>query len=166
MTTKKWITGILATGALALLPAISAPAAVRDNPGSLLKDMQFQAQRARTHALQLNSFALDSDLGWQAYGDQLTQEKSAIDRMGRDLSRLQTVQQKLPPAQQRDIRRIATTLQLMTDNEDDAIHFYNGNQDALWLPVFHRYLNNLSTQSVHLTHLVKNAEALSTAGLG
>ena len=125
--------------------------------GRLLKDIQFQARRAKTHALQLSSFAFDSDLGWETYGEQLTQERSAINRMSTDLSRLQSIRQTLAPAEQRDIHRMAVTLRLMSDNADDAITFYNRNQDALWLPVFHRYLDSLSTQSTHLAHLVRNA---------
>lgn len=136
----------------------------QNEANGLFKDVQFHARRARSHADRLKSYAVDSDLGWQAYADQLTQMRSEINSMGDDLCRLETIHRVLAPWQQRSVDRIATAVRLLADNTQDAILFENANQRMLWSPTFQNYLDNLSSQARNLTASVGNAVEYAKVG--
>ncbi|HTT63866.1 MAG TPA: hypothetical protein VMG35_18565 [Bryobacteraceae bacterium] len=112
----------------------------------------------------MKSFADDADLGWQAYGNQLTQVKSAVDDMGKDVCRLESIRRALAPWQKHSVDRIATEVTLMADNTQDAIVFFNHHQGTLWRPKFETYVDNLYTQADDLTHSVGHAVQMAKVG--
>jgi hypothetical protein len=123
----------------------------------LFQAVQSDADQARYHADQLDTFARDSSLSWDSNEEQLQALKQEVNDMGRKLCRLETIRRVVAPWQQAEIDRIATTVRLMADNTEDAIRFGNTHQEDLWLPVYTKYADNLYAQSCTLANSTENA---------
>ena len=82
---------------------------------TIFKDIQSDAQDAVDHAGILQSYALDSQLSWDAHAEELEYLKSDINEIGAKLCRLQTIRRVVAPWQQNVIDQIATDTRLMAE---------------------------------------------------
>jgi hypothetical protein len=126
---------------------------------AIFKDVQADARRALSRADRLQSFTEDPHLDWETHASQLQDLKGDINELGTKLCRLETIRRVLAPWQQREVDEIATALQLMADNAQDAIVFVNDKPDRLWVPAYRNYLSNLYTEADNLAHSAENAVA-------
>jgi hypothetical protein len=124
---------------------------------TIFKDIQSDARDAVDHAGILQSYALDSQLSWDAHAEELEYLKSDINDIGAKLCRLQTIRRVVAPWQQNVIDRIATDTRLMADNAQDAILFGNTHRSTLWLAAYQKNVNNLEEEATALTQSVGNA---------
>jgi hypothetical protein len=124
---------------------------------TLFQGIQFDAQQVSNHAANLQSFADDPNISWQAHATELTQLKSEVNNMGKKICRLETIRRVVAPWQQETIDRIASTLPLMADNTEGAIAYVNAHQHDLLNPTYWRYADNLYSEGTELTQLAGNA---------
>jgi hypothetical protein len=89
--------------------------------------------------------------------------KAQVDDMGTKLCRLETIRRVLAPWQQQEVDQIATRVQLLADNTEDAIHYLNEHQNRLWTSTYQMYSRNLYDQADKLTHSVDAAVAYAKA---
>jgi len=181
MRYKQLTTTICLSAAVALLPAVALAGTVREcaagrvTPASytwnfrqeanhIFAHTQSEALRARSHAVQLKAFDLNADLDWRAYGDQLSQLKSAVNQMSPDVCRLETIRRVLAPWQQHSVDRIAATLTSLASNTEDAITFLNAHQETLWAPTFERYVGNIETEAETLAQATNNTVEYAKVG--
>ena len=181
MRDKQFVASMCISAAMVLLPAAASAATLRECvPGKvtaashtwnfkqeadgLFKEVRADAWRARRHAEHLVNFRADSDLDFQAYGDQLSRVKSAINDMSGPVCRLESIRSALAPWQQRSVDRIQAAVTLMTDNTQDAMTFINRHQNMLWSPALEDNLENLRNQAEGLTRSTGHAVELAKAG--
>ncbi len=125
--------------------------------------IQDDARQALDHADRLRSFEYSPNLDWRAYAGQLDMLKQEVNDMGRKICRLQVIRRATEPWQQAEIDRIETTVRLLADDTADAILFGNNHRQALWLPQFQKYADNVYNQAEALTHSVDKAVAYASA---
>ena len=121
----------------------------------IFKAMQEDALAARNSAARIESFIMDSNVSWDSHVEQLDQLSDAVNDLGNRLCRLETIRRVDSPWQQAEIDRIATTVQLMADNAEDAITFGNGHRRDLWLSPYRKYTDNLYHEARSLMQSVK-----------
>jgi hypothetical protein len=94
-----------------------------DEASNLLSRMQDLAINARNA---LGPIQVDEiDLGWQFQATKLNTAKNSVDRMGKDLLRLDEISSKLEPWQQRLIHKITPPVHEMAYQLDAAINRLN-----------------------------------------
>ncbi len=125
---------------------------VQKQAASLFDNIRTEAQHARFRADRIRAENRFNQTDWVIQGDQLTLLRHNVNVMGKDLCQLQSMQSSLAPWQQADVRRIASVLPMMADNTTDAINFLNTHQIDLWLPAYHVYFRNLSSEAGQVAH--------------
>ena len=179
MRIRRWILLGCVAGSLAALPATAAaePAeCVAGKPTAasytwnfqteardLLQQVQSEATQVRQHASVLKHLARNVDFGWESQVDQLDLVKAEVNDMGAKLCRLTVIRRVAAPWQQAAIDRITPELQMIANNADDAIQFVNRHQEALWQPVYTRYVDNLYQEANSVSNTVNNFEAYAHA---
>jgi hypothetical protein len=135
----------------------------KSEANTIFKDVQSDAQQAMDHADNLQSFAGDNGLSWEAHAYQLEYLKNDINDIGAKLCRLETIRRVVAPWQQHEIDRIGVAVHLMADNAQDAIVFGKANPTELWIPSYRNYLTNLYNNATTLTRSVGNAVEFASA---
>lgn len=124
----------------------------------LLQDVQTEASQVRQHAANLQTYGRENVVDWQSHADQLDRVRAEVNDMGAKLCRLQEIRRVLAPWQQAAIDRIAPQIRLIADNAKDAIQFANNNQEALWQPVYTKYIANLYHEGQSVSTTVNDFE--------
>jgi hypothetical protein len=117
---------------------------------TIFENIQATAKRARLQADTLQSFDQDSQLSWDSHEAKLRELKNDINSIGARFCRLETIRRVVAPWQQKAIDRMAATVQLMADNDQDALNLLNANRQAYLLGSYQRYVNTLDTLSERL----------------
>jgi hypothetical protein len=171
------INGIVITGcvfgAMAMLPGASAaqrecvvpklvPASYTWNfqreANQIFRDMEVDAEQARYHAEQLESMASRPDaVSWVTDVDQLDQIRTAVDDMGRQMCRLETIRRATEPWQRKAIDRISIDVARIAGATRNTLVFDGAHRGTLWLPAYRRYADNLYVQARILTKAAGNA---------
>jgi len=126
--------------------------------GQIFKEVRFDAAQARRHAEELKGFAEHADApGWRTDAEQLNEISSEVDNIGSHICRLEAIRRVTAPWQQKAIDHIAVDLRLLADNTQDAISFGQAHREALWMPTYQEYLDNLYAQSRNLERSVDMA---------
>ena len=116
------------------------------------KNLEFHAAQATRHAEVLQSMSTRADsVSWVSDVNQLDQIRSAVNSMGQEICRLETIRRAVTPRQRRTIDRIARDITLLADNTQDAMAFGNSHRETLWVPAFQRYVNTMYTEARKLT---------------
>jgi len=116
------------------------------------------AARARFHAERLQTMVARADsLSWPSDLNQLNQIRSAVNDMGSQVCRLETIRRMTSPWQRKTIDHIVTDVTLLADNTRDAQAFGDTHREGLWIPVYDTYVNNLYTEAKDLTRSVRHA---------
>ena len=126
------------------------------------KTIQDDVSQVRYHAANLEAFSYDLNVSWDSHLGQLSQLADAVNDLGSKLCRLETIRRVDAPWQRAEIRRIATTVQLMADNAADAMTYLNTHHHELWLPAYRKYTTNLYTEARSLSESVKEAVAYAS----
>ena len=126
---------------------------------TIFQQIQADAQQALDHADELQSLGDNQQLSWDTHVEQLDALKQKVNDMSERLCRLEMIRRVTAPWQRAEIDRIANTVRLMVDNTQDAITFGAAHQNALWVPTYQRYADNLYNESLALTRSVDNAVA-------
>lgn len=158
---------IFFAGSLAAAPNGCAPekaSAESSNPNSraevpkLVDAIQREAWDVENHAAKLQSLAGNQLVDWQLHAEQLTTVKDEINDIGVKLRRLEQMRQFAPRWERKAIDNAIPSADLMAANAGDAIRFVDSRPDALWLPQYSKYVNNLYDESAHLTRSLKRVE--------
>ena len=128
---------------------------------SIFQDLEILARQTRDDADQLQTDNRGNGDNWEIQADQLNGIKQEVNDMGAKLCRLESIRRVLAPWQQTEVDRIAEEVQLMADNTQDAIVYLNGHEEALWVPTYQKYANNLDKEAGALTQSLSNAVAYS-----
>ena len=123
----------------------------------IFRDVQSQAQQVTDHMAELQSLMRDPNVSWQTHADQLLQVKTEVNDLGERLCRLETIRRVLAPWQQKMVDQIATQVQLMAGNTQDAMAFMDSNREQLWSPTYHKYVNNAYAEATQLANSSGNA---------
>ena len=128
---------------------------------NLLNDMRTESQRVADRATMLDNLANEPNVtDWDMQAHQLRRIKAEVDRLGRQLHRLQGIAPTLPPADQQAVSQAAPLVQYMADNTDDAINYLNAHTDGFWTPRYRDYTQNLDTEARTLARTVHSDEHL------
>jgi hypothetical protein len=174
MRTNGYLVGCV-FAALSIVPAASAAAGecivqkptpasytwnFRQEANNDVKDIQFDAGQARYHAEQLQSMVARPDsVSWVSDVHQLDQIRSAVNDMGQEVCRLETIRRMVAPWQRKTIDSIAREIALLADNTQDAMAFGNSHRETLWVPTYEKYVDNIYTEAQQLSKSVDNAIA-------
>jgi hypothetical protein len=124
---------------------------------SIFQELETLARHTRGDAEQLQTFSRDEGVSWETQGDQLDIIRQEINDMGAKLCRLESIRRALAPWQQAEVDRIAQDVQLMADNAQDAIVYLDNHEQALWMPTYQKYSNNLYREAGALTDSLSDA---------
>jgi hypothetical protein len=124
---------------------------------SIFQELETLARQTRGDAEQLQTFSRDEGVSWETQGDQLDIIRQEINDMGAKLCRLESIRRALAPWQQAEVDRIAQDVQLMADNAQDAIVYLDNHEQALWMPTYQKYSNNLYREAGALTDSLSDA---------
>lgn len=158
---------IFAVGSLAAAPngcAPDTPSAKSSNLNSraevskLVDAIQTEAWHVEDHAAKLQSLAGNQQVDWQLRAEQLAAVKDEINDIGVKLRRLEQIRQFAPRWERKAIDNAIPSADLMAANAGEAIRFVDSRPDALWLPQYSKYVNNLYDESAHLTRSLKRIE--------
>lgn len=139
----------------------------RQEANNIFTDIQQDAWQAQYHAEVLQSMVGRADeLSWLSNLSQLNQIRDAVNHIGAQMCRLETIRRVLAPWQQRTVDRLDKTVMLMAYNTQDAIAFGNIHRTTLWVPTYGKYVNTLYTEAKGLTHSMNNAVEYAKAGTG
>lgn len=113
----------------------------------LLNEMQYQARRARYHAQVMENLADHPEFSWDTEGLALRQVRSEVNDMGKQLRRLQAMENTVPAADQRIVERVSPVLQEMAQNADAAIRFRNTHHGGYWAGPFMQDVKSLHAEA-------------------
>ena len=130
---------------------------------TIFQEVRSDARQALEHAGELQSFTRNPALSSQAHDEELLALKEDVNQMGSKLCRLETIWRVVAPWQQKEIDRIAVAVRLMADNTQDAILYANAHPEALWMPTYVKYANNLVKEAQSLANSTRDAVAYNSA---
>lgn len=94
------------------------------------------------------------------HADQLYSVKNEVEDMGKQLCRLESIQNVLPRDEQhpRTIQRVAPLVQLLADNTSDAIRYLNAHEGDFWNPVYQKYALNLNYEADRISDAIQQTD--------
>lgn len=105
----------------------------------LINEVEHNAREVRAEAATLQSLLNSPSMDWQAHAAELTTAREQINRMGRDLCRLQTIRGQLNANQQAMVDKMAPRIKELAMFTEDAINFLNSHENTLWQPTYRTY---------------------------
>lgn len=138
-------------------PATERPRAVKQ-VSTLLRDVRRADYQVRDEAGQLVSFVRNPDLSWETHSDALAQAKSQINKMGRELSRLEKLRAEAAPWQRRAIDQVYPRALALAHNTDAAIWFLRDNENNLIAAPYRRDVTGMYKDASRIHNVIAHAE--------
>jgi gas vesicle protein len=122
-------------------PRTSAPATQTADPSChsspskaslLLNDVQRQADQVKNDSSGLDYLSRENNMAWQFYAFRLTEIKSSVNQMGKDLHELEAMRGTAQSWQEREANRILPRAWVLADQTQAAIKLLNHNQLNYW----------------------------------
>ncbi len=160
-------TATIPTISLAAAPPTTTPektgaaaqsSSVLREASQLLDSIRISAAKAKTSATQLDVFATNPYIEWQAHGEELAAIRDDVNDMGRAAERLEALRPMAAPWQQQAIDRTVPLVKLMADNTHQAFAFLNDRQGDFWEPGYRKNVANLEVESGQLVQSMKEFE--------
>jgi hypothetical protein len=164
----------LLVGGLALAPAASMASELQACPteastaasntwdfrheaSQLLRDIQADAQQAKTNADILQTYTRDPMVDWQGHALYLSNISADIEDMDKAVCRLESIHRVATPEEQQKIDEAAVLVREISINTNDAIQFLKEHREALWMPAYRTYAVNIYTEAGKLAQTMKKS---------
>jgi len=102
----------------------------------LLNSVRYRAYAVQRDSEGLARLSRSEELDWEIYSDNLTSIRHDVNKMGKDLCRLQVIRRAALPWQQHEIDRITPSLKALATRTQAAIELLNSHQQTFWATNF------------------------------
>jgi hypothetical protein len=118
-----------------------------DDSRQTLKDMRISALAVENEAAELTGIIAQPQSSPESTLSRLIVLKDEVNKMGKELSRLEAERQALPDWEQRAVDKTLPLLQATAANTQGVIEFYNDNRSHLWTAAGRGYADRIYDES-------------------
>lgn len=127
--------GLFASQQACQATAPTALSKARDYPREatqLLNKIQYEAYETKEDALGMPTSSRFNQDNWQFESSQLERVKEHVDKIGKDVCRLQVIRQATLPWQQHEVDRITPVLRELAFRTQNALNQFNSHEATYW----------------------------------
>lgn len=121
-----------------------------------LKEIRMTSIGAEEEADQLRLCIENTTMSPDSHLTRLLALKDEVNKMGQDISRLETERESLAPWERQAVDKILPLLKETAASTESAIEYFNDNRSHLWTPVYRSYADRIWSDTERVDKTLKD----------